>query len=108
MLGAEAGSRCCLPRAVTPSWGLSGGGDETGTCCSEWGVDLLCQRLTFFFPPLLCRDQQAITGYKFCILTLEEKTATQKDLPEDVLPGRQLLGARCGQRGAVPAMHFLA
>lgn len=28
-----------------------------------------------------------MAGYQFCILTLEEKIAKQKDLPEDVLPG---------------------
>lgn len=28
-----------------------------------------------------------MAGYQFCILTLEEKVAKQKDLPEDVLPG---------------------
>ncbi|XP_059573480.1 tetratricopeptide repeat protein 19, mitochondrial isoform X2 [Alligator mississippiensis] len=40
------------------------------------------------------QDQQAITGYKFCILTLEEKTATQKDLPEDVLPAKEKANTR--------------
>ncbi|XP_019366505.1 PREDICTED: tetratricopeptide repeat protein 19, mitochondrial [Gavialis gangeticus] len=35
------------------------------------------------------QDQQALAGYKFCILTLEEKIAAQKDLPEDVLPAEK-------------------
>lgn len=37
----------------------------------------------------LCRDKLAVAGYQFCILTLEEKIAKQKDLPEDVLSGGQ-------------------
>ncbi|XP_064379282.1 tetratricopeptide repeat protein 19, mitochondrial isoform X3 [Dromaius novaehollandiae] len=35
----------------------------------------------------------ALAGYEFCILTLEEKIAKQKDLPEDVLPGGAYLSA---------------
>nr|XP_025957170.1 tetratricopeptide repeat protein 19, mitochondrial isoform X4 [Dromaius novaehollandiae] len=35
----------------------------------------------------------ALAGYEFCILTLEEKIAKQKDLPEDVLPGGASLSA---------------
>ncbi|XP_010192573.1 PREDICTED: tetratricopeptide repeat protein 19, mitochondrial, partial [Mesitornis unicolor] len=31
----------------------------------------------------------ALAGYEFCILTLEEKIAKQKDLPEDVLPAEE-------------------
>ncbi|KAM6463150.1 tetratricopeptide repeat protein 19, mitochondrial [Liasis olivaceus] len=32
------------------------------------------------------RDKLALAGYQFCILTLEEKIAKQKDLPLDALP----------------------
>ncbi|NXG62464.1 TTC19 protein, partial [Hemiprocne comata] len=31
----------------------------------------------------------AVAGYEFCILTLEEKIAKEKDLPEDVLPAEE-------------------
>lgn len=42
----------------------------------------------------LCRHKLAVAGYQFCILTLEEKIAKQKDLPEDVLPGGTALSAK--------------
>lgn len=42
----------------------------------------------------LCRHELAVAGYQFCILTLEEKIAKQKDLPEDVLPGGTALSAK--------------
>ena len=42
----------------------------------------------------LCRHKLALAGYEFCILTLEEKIAKQKDLPEDVLPGGTALSAK--------------
>ncbi|XP_054022229.1 tetratricopeptide repeat protein 19, mitochondrial isoform X2 [Dryobates pubescens] len=35
------------------------------------------------------QDKLALAGYQFCILTLEEKVAKQKDLPEDVLPAEE-------------------
>lgn len=41
-----------------------------------------------------CRHKLALAGYDFCILTLEEKIAKQKDLPEDVLPGGTALYAK--------------
>ncbi|KAG8148288.1 hypothetical protein E2320_007277, partial [Naja naja] len=34
----------------------------------------------------LCRDKLALAGYQFCILTLEEKVAKQKETPADALP----------------------
>ncbi|XP_042735819.1 tetratricopeptide repeat protein 19, mitochondrial isoform X1 [Lagopus leucura] len=36
----------------------------------------------------------ALAGYEFCILTLEEKIAKQKDLPEDVLPAEEKANTR--------------
>lgn len=42
----------------------------------------------------LCRHKLALAGYEFCILTLEEKIAKQKDLPEDVLSGGSALTAK--------------
>ncbi|XP_065502945.1 tetratricopeptide repeat protein 19, mitochondrial isoform X3 [Caloenas nicobarica] len=36
----------------------------------------------------------AVAGYQFCILTLEEKIAKQKDLPEDVLPVEEKANTR--------------
>ncbi|NXT85309.1 TTC19 protein, partial [Zapornia atra] len=36
----------------------------------------------------------AMAGYEFCILTLEEKIAKQKDLPEDVLPAEEKANTR--------------
>ncbi|XP_064892455.1 tetratricopeptide repeat protein 19, mitochondrial isoform X2 [Columba livia] len=46
-----------------------------------------------------CRDswtthELAVAGYQFCILTLEEKIAKQKDLPEDVLPAEEKANTR--------------
>ncbi|KAF4789797.1 Tetratricopeptide repeat protein 19, mitochondrial [Turdus rufiventris] len=35
------------------------------------------------------QDKLAVAGYQFCILTLEEKIAKQKDLPEDVLSAEE-------------------
>ncbi|NXP29978.1 TTC19 protein, partial [Scytalopus superciliaris] len=35
------------------------------------------------------QDKLAVAGYQFCILTLEEKIAKEKDLPEDVLPAEE-------------------
>ncbi|NXX50614.1 TTC19 protein, partial [Tricholaema leucomelas] len=35
------------------------------------------------------QDKLALAGYQFCILTLEEKVAKQKDLPEDILPAEE-------------------
>ncbi|XP_027546932.1 tetratricopeptide repeat protein 19, mitochondrial isoform X2 [Neopelma chrysocephalum] len=40
------------------------------------------------------QDKLAIAGYQFCILTLEEKVAKQKDLPEDVLPAEEKANTR--------------
>ncbi|XP_064533607.1 tetratricopeptide repeat protein 19, mitochondrial isoform X2 [Pseudopipra pipra] len=40
------------------------------------------------------QDKLAIAGYQFCILTLEEKIAKQKDLPEDVLPAEEKANTR--------------
>ncbi|XP_074746496.1 tetratricopeptide repeat protein 19, mitochondrial isoform X3 [Strix uralensis] len=42
----------------------------------------------------LCRHKLALAGYEFCILTLEEKIAKQKDLPEDVLPAEEKANTR--------------
>lgn len=36
----------------------------------------------------------ALAGYEFCILTLEEKIAKEKDLPEDVLPAEEKANTR--------------
>ncbi|NWT42127.1 TTC19 protein, partial [Chroicocephalus maculipennis] len=36
----------------------------------------------------------ALSGYEFCILTLEEKMGGQKDLPEDVLPAEEKANTR--------------
>ncbi|XP_059685205.1 tetratricopeptide repeat protein 19, mitochondrial isoform X1 [Gavia stellata] len=36
----------------------------------------------------------ALAGYEFCVLTLEEKIAKQKDLPEDVLPAEEKANTR--------------
>nr|XP_042713901.1 tetratricopeptide repeat protein 19, mitochondrial isoform X5 [Chrysemys picta bellii] len=44
----------------------------------------------------------ALAGYEFCILTLDEKIAKYKDLPEDVLPGRKLLDSCCHQCSFLP------
>jgi len=46
-----------------------------------------------------------VAGYQFCILTLEEKIAKQKDLPEDVLPGGSALSAKGFSHYLFP--HFL-
>ncbi|NXF11966.1 TTC19 protein, partial [Smithornis capensis] len=40
------------------------------------------------------QDKLAVAGYQFCILTLEEKVAKQKDLPEDVLPAEEKANTR--------------
>ncbi|XP_061868071.1 tetratricopeptide repeat protein 19, mitochondrial isoform X6 [Colius striatus] len=40
------------------------------------------------------RHKLALAGYEFCILTLEEKIAKQKDLPEDVLPAEEKANTR--------------
>lgn len=41
-----------------------------------------------------CRHKLALAGFEFCILTLEEKIAKQKDLPEDVLSGESASSAK--------------
>uniref|UniRef100_A0A8C6NFD6 Uncharacterized protein n=1 Tax=Melopsittacus undulatus TaxID=13146 RepID=A0A8C6NFD6_MELUD len=51
-------------------------------------VSLLCSVVA------LCRHKLALAGYEFCILTLEEKIAKQKDLPEDVLPAEEKANTR--------------
>eukprot|EP00076_Gallus_gallus_P027882 XP_015151329.1 tetratricopeptide repeat protein 19, mitochondrial isoform X3 [Gallus gallus] len=43
---------------------------------------------------LLERHKLALAGYEFCILTLEEKIAKEKDLPEDVLPAEEKANTR--------------
>ncbi|KAK2525423.1 Ttc19 [Columba livia] len=40
------------------------------------------------------QHELAVAGYQFCILTLEEKIAKQKDLPEDVLPAEEKANTR--------------
>ncbi|XP_071431365.1 tetratricopeptide repeat protein 19, mitochondrial isoform X2 [Pithys albifrons albifrons] len=40
------------------------------------------------------QDKLAVAGYQFCILTLEEKIAKEKDLPEDVLPAEEKANTR--------------
>ncbi|NXM68419.1 TTC19 protein, partial [Serilophus lunatus] len=40
------------------------------------------------------QDKLAVAGYQFCILTLEEKVAKEKDLPEDVLPAEEKANTR--------------
>ncbi|XP_066189543.1 tetratricopeptide repeat protein 19, mitochondrial isoform X2 [Sylvia atricapilla] len=40
------------------------------------------------------QDKLAVAGYQFCILTLEEKIAKQKDLPEDVLSAEEKANTR--------------
>ncbi|XP_053223612.1 tetratricopeptide repeat protein 19, mitochondrial [Podarcis raffonei] len=39
-------------------------------------------------------DKLALAGYEFCILTLEEKVAKQKDIPLDVLPEEEKSNTR--------------
>ncbi|XP_033028283.1 tetratricopeptide repeat protein 19, mitochondrial [Lacerta agilis] len=39
-------------------------------------------------------DKLALAGYEFCILTLEEKVAKQKDIPVDVLPEEEKSNTR--------------
>uniref|UniRef100_A0A8C3JR00 Tetratricopeptide repeat protein 19, mitochondrial n=1 Tax=Calidris pygmaea TaxID=425635 RepID=A0A8C3JR00_9CHAR len=69
-------------------------------CVSSWQDDNAILEMSLKLASIYAAQKQhklALAGYEFCILTLEEKIAKQKDLPEDVLSGetantRLLLG----------------
>uniref|UniRef100_A0A8C4UZY9 Tetratricopeptide repeat protein 19, mitochondrial n=1 Tax=Falco tinnunculus TaxID=100819 RepID=A0A8C4UZY9_FALTI len=66
-------------------------------CVSLWQDDNAVLEMSLKLASIYAAQKQhklALAGYEFCILTLEEKIAKQKDLPEDVLPAEEKANTR--------------
>uniref|UniRef100_A0A8C9G6Q4 Tetratricopeptide repeat protein 19, mitochondrial n=1 Tax=Pavo cristatus TaxID=9049 RepID=A0A8C9G6Q4_PAVCR len=65
--------------------------------CVSWQDDNAILEMSLKLASIYAAQKQhklALAGYEFCILTLEEKIAKQKDLPEDVLPAEEKANTR--------------
>ncbi|KAM4886849.1 tetratricopeptide repeat protein 19, mitochondrial isoform 1-T1 [Sylvia borin] len=73
-------------------------GDTKELCCvSSWQDDNAILEMSLKLASIYAaqkQDKLAVAGYQFCILTLEEKIAKQKDLPEDVLSAEEKANTR--------------
>uniref|UniRef100_A0A8C3JR66 Tetratricopeptide repeat protein 19, mitochondrial n=1 Tax=Calidris pygmaea TaxID=425635 RepID=A0A8C3JR66_9CHAR len=66
-------------------------------CVSSWQDDNAILEMSLKLASIYAAQKQhklALAGYEFCILTLEEKIAKQKDLPEDVLSAEEKANTR--------------
>uniref|UniRef100_A0A8B9CBK3 Tetratricopeptide repeat protein 19, mitochondrial n=1 Tax=Anser brachyrhynchus TaxID=132585 RepID=A0A8B9CBK3_9AVES len=64
---------------------------------SSWQDDNAVLEMSLKLASIYAAQKQhklALAGYEFCILTLEEKIAKQKDLPEDVLSAEEKANTR--------------
>lgn len=65
--------------------------------CVSWQDDNAILEMSLKLASIYAAQKQhklALAGYEFCILTLEEKIAKEKDLPEDVLPAEEKANTR--------------